>query len=327
MLQGTLDVFSLDEVLGLLATAEKSGVLSVSGDRGAGSVSLRSGALVGGESEGGVSDTIAAVFELLRFENGSFSFDAAADVSNGEPNALDEVLLAANRRLGEWRMIEAIVPSLHHIVKLSPSIAGSKSVTPGDWEAIVAIGDGATVGAISGRLGLGEFDGSARIKSLVENGLVTLSDPAFAPASELPSRSPKPSPMPEPPSDVAAFAAADAAGLIVDDAEAPNRRAEDAADAAVAPSEMPPRPMVDAPMSHAPIAEAPVGDLSEMASDIESEVADLETESDTFDSVMPDESEMAAFEAAVPAAPAPVETAAPGEADGSLLMRYLKSNG
>lgn len=178
MLQGTLDVFSLDEVLGLLSSARKSGVLNITGDRGVGTVSISDGLLVAGSASSapGVDGIAEAVFELLRFAEGSFSFDGDA-VTEGEATELEEVLAEAHARLGEWREIEAVVPTLDHHLALAESLATSQvTLNESEWAAIVAIGEGATVGVVAHRLDLGEFDGSKRVKGLVERSLATISD-------------------------------------------------------------------------------------------------------------------------------------------------------
>ena len=138
MLQGTLDVFSLDEVLGLLSGAKKTGVLNVTGDRGIGSVAISDGMLVDG-SVSANADAIALseiVFELLRFEEGSFSFDGDT-VVNGEPNELETVLIEAHSRLEEWRGIEAVVPSLDHHLSLAETLpAPDVTIDESEWAAV-----------------------------------------------------------------------------------------------------------------------------------------------------------------------------------------------
>ena len=182
MLQGTLDVFSLDEVLGLLSGANKSGVLNINGDRGVGTISIADGQLVAGSASAApeVTDIAEALFELLRFDQGSFSFDGDAPVS-GEPHELDAVMGLAHARLTEWRSIETVVPSLDHHLSLVDSLsAGEITLDESEWTAIVAIGEGATVGVVAQRLELGEFDGSKRVKGLIERTLASLT--ASAPA-------------------------------------------------------------------------------------------------------------------------------------------------
>ena len=77
-LQGTLDTFSLPDVLKLLATTSKTGRLRIDGDRGQGSVWMREGRVVDADADRSVdgAPTDEVVFELLRFGSGSFAFDA-----------------------------------------------------------------------------------------------------------------------------------------------------------------------------------------------------------------------------------------------------------
>ena len=209
MLQGTLDVFSLDEVLGLLSGANKSGVLNITGDRGVGSVSIADGQLVAGSASSapGVAELSDVVFELLRYQEGSFSFDGAAS-AEGEPHELEAVLTEAHSRLDEWKGIEAVVPSLDHHVSLSATLSTSQvTLSESEWAAVVAIGEGATVGVIARRLDLGEFDGSKRIKSLIERSLASIEESAVqaAPTETIEAPAPvveAPAPMIEAPAPV-----------------------------------------------------------------------------------------------------------------------------
>lgn len=185
MLQGTLDVFSLDEVLGLLSGANKTGVLNITGDRGVGSVSIADGHLVAGSASSApeAAELSDVLFELLRYEEGSFSFDGAA-TPEGHPHELAGTMAEARSRLSEWQAIEAVVPSLDHHLALAETLTTTQvTLSESEWAAIVAIGEGATVGVIARRLGLGEFDGSKRVKSLVERSLAMISEGAHTAAA------------------------------------------------------------------------------------------------------------------------------------------------
>src|SRR3954451_14770572 len=77
-LQGTLDTFALPDVLRLLASTKKTGRLRVSGNRGTGSVWVDGGGVTGAEATG-VGDAPPSsdvLFELLRYGDGSFTFEA-----------------------------------------------------------------------------------------------------------------------------------------------------------------------------------------------------------------------------------------------------------
>ncbi len=191
MLQGSLDNFGLDEVLGLLADTAKTGRMRITGDRGSGSLWLASGQLIGSEAsrsdtQGPIEETM---FELLRFNTGNFSFnmdEAPAEAGAEQPVAA--VLEAAFERLTQWRAIEAVVPSLAHVIApVSTLPAPEMTITSAEWDLLMAIGAGSEVGAVCEHFGLGEVEGSRRIKLLVERSLITIAPPlitpTFAPSS------------------------------------------------------------------------------------------------------------------------------------------------
>ncbi len=100
-LQGTLDTFALPDVLRLLAATKKTGPLRLTGGRGTGSVWVTAGEVSAIEATHAphASEPVDALFELLRFQDGAFTFDAeAVHDSPGRPTAVEDVLLARLRR-------------------------------------------------------------------------------------------------------------------------------------------------------------------------------------------------------------------------------------
>src|SRR6187402_274597 len=79
-LQGTLDTFALPDVLRLLAATKKTGRLRITGGRGTGSIWSSGGEVVGIEATHAphAVEVVDALFELLRFQDGAFTFDAEA---------------------------------------------------------------------------------------------------------------------------------------------------------------------------------------------------------------------------------------------------------
>jgi hypothetical protein len=180
-LQGTLDSFSLPDVMRLLATTGKTGRLHVDGDRGQGDVWLQDGTVVAATADRALDDAPIdeAVFEILRFNTGSFAFTADEQSPDGkEPSDVEGVLTRAGALLDEWRELEAVVPSLDHRVTLSRTLTVDKvTLDASRWQAVAAIGSGRSVGDLGAALGLGELGITRRVSDLVELGVIVLESP------------------------------------------------------------------------------------------------------------------------------------------------------
>ncbi|MCU0268159.1 MAG: DUF4388 domain-containing protein [Acidimicrobiales bacterium] len=184
-LQGTLETFALDDVFHLLASTHKTGCYQLDGPRGSGKVWFVDGEIVAAEATGAsvASPPVEVVFELLRFEDGTFVFDAeAAPTSAGTPVGVERCLEQAGVLLEEWRDIAAVVPSLDLDVSLNPELPDDEVTIRADrWIAVVAIGGGTTVRRMGDRLHLGELAVSRLVKELVELGVVRLGEAAPVP--------------------------------------------------------------------------------------------------------------------------------------------------
>lgn len=193
-LQGTLDTFALPDVLRLLAATKKSGQLNISGSRGAGSAWVS-----GGDVTSVVVDhaplavePVDALFELLRFEDGSFTFDAEAAPPEGQHLDVEPLIESAQALLEEWREIEAVVPSLTSWVTLRPRLRDEAvTIDQERWATLVAVGSGATVGAIGEALALAELPVSRAVGALVELGAVEVDARAPEPVQPV-TAAPKP---------------------------------------------------------------------------------------------------------------------------------------
>jgi hypothetical protein len=208
-LQGTLDTFSLPDVLRLLATTSKTGRLRIEGDRGRGSVWLSDGGIVDVDAERAVDGTPTdeVVFELMRFGAGSFVFDADdRAVDAGDPEDVETLLRRANSLLSEWTELEAVVPSLEHQVSLATDLSVDEVTIDADhWRSLVAVASGRTVGELATSLGLTELGVSRAVRDLVDLGVADVDSPGAAPeptrrppstGRDLPSRGPT-APHPE----------------------------------------------------------------------------------------------------------------------------------
>jgi Domain of unknown function (DUF4388) len=192
-LQGTLDTFSLPDVLRLLATTSKTGRLRIEGDRGQGSVWLSEGSVVDAAADRAVDGTPTdeVVFELLRFDSGTFAFDADVTASGGgNPQAVDDLLRRAGSLLNEWSELEAVVPSLQHHISLAGDLSVDEVTIDADkWRSVVAVASGRTVGELATELGLTELGVSRAVRDLVELGVADVDAPDLIPD---PPRRPEP---------------------------------------------------------------------------------------------------------------------------------------
>lgn len=188
-LQGTLDTFALPDVLRLLAATKKTGRLRITGGRGTGSVWVASGEVSALEATHAphATEPVDALFELLRFEDGAFTFDAEATHDDpGRPTDVEILLQQSEALLAEWRGIEAVVPSMDAWVTLRKSLPMVEVTVDQDrWTTIVAVGAGATVRRIGDELCLAELPISRAIKELAEAGLAEIADTAPAGAMSL----------------------------------------------------------------------------------------------------------------------------------------------
>jgi hypothetical protein len=209
-LQGTLDTFSLPDVLRLLATTSKTGRLRIDGDRGQGSVWLTDGDVVDADAERAVDGTPTdeVLFELLRFGSGSFAFDADATApASGSTEEVEDLLRRANSLLSEWSELETVVPSLAHQVSLATDLSADEVTIDADrWRSVVAVASGRTVGELATSLGLSELGVSRVVRDLVDLGVADIESPGAGAAAEPSVRAEhagrevprRPAPRPEP---------------------------------------------------------------------------------------------------------------------------------
>lgn len=193
-LRGTIDTFALTDVLALLAASSKTGRLTVQGDRGTAELVVDTGQVVGGAPLDPAGGPTALLFELLRFSDASFDFDAADELAPEEhgfaPVALTDGLELASAQLEEWRTIEQLVPSPRHTVHLADQLPlDAITLSAEQWPAVVAAGAGVPVAALPELLGLDEFSAGTLIAALVRDGVLIVVDPPVEDHPNTPDRS------------------------------------------------------------------------------------------------------------------------------------------
>jgi hypothetical protein len=197
-LTGTYEVPDFPEVLGLLSRRGCTGRLQLRAGSRHAAVRLVDGEAVAVEgmasswSDGGtdVRGMLEEVFfEALRAGRGSFEFQPDQGVRPDEkaPSVeLAAAVAAAEQRLEEWREVEAVIPSLDAVPRLSDGMEAKEiTLTQEQWRILVSVDGRRTVGGIGRRLGRKPVAVCKVLKPLVEQGAVVFARPETV-AIELP---------------------------------------------------------------------------------------------------------------------------------------------
>lgn len=125
-----------------------------------------------------------AVFDLMRWTSGSFSFEMGEGTVLDEPIELaasvENLIMEGSRRLEEWEAVHRKIPSRDAVVAMSPLPGDSTaevSLQPQEWRLLTLVDGTRTVGDLVDIFGQGEFHTSKVLYGLVEAGLVEVRDP------------------------------------------------------------------------------------------------------------------------------------------------------
>lgn len=184
-LQGDLTSFALPDVLRLLAGAGKSGNLEVAGTTATGEILLRLGTIAAASTSAAprAHDPADVLFELLRIEEGSFSFDEGEVADEGLDADVEATIAAAEALVDEWAEIEAVVPSMDAWVSLVAEIDADEVIVTADrWRSIAAVGSGGSIRDVAAALELSDLDASRVAVELVTDGLASVqTTPGYRP--------------------------------------------------------------------------------------------------------------------------------------------------
>ncbi len=212
VLQGTFETLALPELLGLLASARKSGALRLEAGPVSGVIHLEDGhcrAVETSEQLGQVQDGPALLtrlvdvcFAVTRQENGAFRFasDEPAPWRSEEPAELSDALVEVDRLLKQWREILNVIPSLDCRPRLLEAMQVDEIVVDRDrWALLVGIDGRRSVHDLVHRADRPVIDVCHWLLELIEAGAVGVLDPA---AAAPPAAAPAP-PAPAPTAPVA----------------------------------------------------------------------------------------------------------------------------
>jgi len=174
-LVGSLSVFTLADVLSLLAATDQTGELQVVNDLVDGRIWLEDGQF--SNAHVGAASTIGqAVFELACMADGWFYFTQGVTSSSGQPTVpVKAVLDEVRPQVDEWLDLRQIVP-LESVVALSPMPPGRDiQIRSEQWTVLTTVGNaGLSVKAVVDLIGGDQITGLRTLHDLQSAGLIVL---------------------------------------------------------------------------------------------------------------------------------------------------------
>jgi hypothetical protein len=186
-LQGTLDTFSLAEILGLIESARHTGALMVQSPDGHGTLYVSAGRFCAGEAadySGPVEDRhaldvrlIDVCFHLMRFEQGSFEYTANAAPPWTAERATDiaPIVETVEHIVRAWPAVEAVLPSFDVRPELAEELPDESLTLSRTAFKVFALIDGErTVRQIAREAGNSVVEVGPVLKDLIEQGAVRI---------------------------------------------------------------------------------------------------------------------------------------------------------
>lgn len=180
MLSGSLDAFSLPDVLRFVCSQPAPGRLEVVRADVRGAVALDAGCIVDVtvDAERGPrdqSDALDAALRLLDGVGGEFAFRAGAPASRTVGLTPEDLLAAVERRRGEWTSITSALGSLDTALRLDPALADrgeTVSLAPAEWRLAALLGSGRSTRLVAADSGSSVFAAATVLADLARRGVV-----------------------------------------------------------------------------------------------------------------------------------------------------------
>jgi len=169
---GSLSQFKIIDIVRLLTSEGKTGVLNLQRGKEKGEIYVIKGALAHAICKDGVGEE--AVFAMLTWANGTFNFapNVMSEEKTIEKNTL-ALLEEKIKQLEEWQQIKEIIPSQDIVFKLSSKRAPDEvNLKHDSWSVLSQIDGKKTVADISNELKMGEYETARNLYSLFSSGLI-----------------------------------------------------------------------------------------------------------------------------------------------------------
>jgi len=169
---GNVTEVKVIDVLKLLTSEGKTGVMSIQRGKEKGEIYVDKGALTHAICKDGVGEE--AIFSILTWTDGSFNFSPNVTseertIDQDTPSLLEKEI----KQLAEWQQIKEIIPSQDLVFKLSSKRAPDEVQLKHDmWSVLSQIDGKKTVGNIADELKIGEYNAARILYKLFSSGLI-----------------------------------------------------------------------------------------------------------------------------------------------------------
>ncbi|HVT09369.1 MAG TPA: DUF4388 domain-containing protein, partial [Polyangia bacterium] len=173
---GSIEEIPLPDLLQLLSTSRKSGVLVVRTDTATGKLFLRKGQIYYATLDPGNAGPRKAVIRMLSWTQGSFELDAPDE--SPVPEEMDEsteaLLMEGMRQLDEYNVqIEKLPPLSTSLTIPRPLTPKLRELTPEELDVFQAVMEGdTTISGLFDRSPLSDLMLAEKVRALIEKGYV-----------------------------------------------------------------------------------------------------------------------------------------------------------
>src|SRR4030042_524319 len=171
---GSVSQFKVIDIVRLLSSEGKTGVLNLQRGKEKGEIYMNKGALVHAICKDGVGED--AIFAIFTWGDGNFNFSPNVTseektIEKGTPSLIEEKI----KQLEEWQQIKEIISSQDIVFKLSSKRAPDEVRLKHDsWSVLSQIDGKKTVGDIADELKMGEYDTARNLYQLFSSGLIEI---------------------------------------------------------------------------------------------------------------------------------------------------------
>jgi hypothetical protein len=169
---GSLSQFKVIDIVRLLTSEGKTGILNLQRGKEKGEIYVNKGALVHAICKDGVGEE--AIFAILTWTDGNFNFNPnlmsdEKTIDKNTPSLLEEKI----KQLEEWQQIKEVISSRDIVFKLSSKRAPDEVRLKHDsWSVLSQVDGKKTVTDISDELKMGEYDTARNLYQLFSSGLI-----------------------------------------------------------------------------------------------------------------------------------------------------------